>query len=472
MDSSQKKSIAAISSVIWSALLTVMKFVVGIMTGSLGIISEALHSALDLLAAGGTLFAVRVAARPADEDHPYGHGKIENLTALGETLLLLITSGWVIMEAVERLSSDDPEALHIETSIWAFLVVMISLAVDINRSVMLRRVAQETKSAALEADAAHFTTDIWSSAAVLLGITGAALADMTAEGSWLHWFLKRADVFASLIVAILILHVCRLLGMRAVHDLMDRTSGETTASIRRLMKEQMPAYPVSKLRVREVGTQVYVDMVILAPKSLHVDTAHEIADAIEGLVARTYPNSETMVHIQPMNIQPTTPEMFVRQLALTHRFGVHGLLFLHSDQGYIIFSDVELPPEATLDTWQVPLEAFRNEIRRHLGADQVILHAEPNIRELDSYPETFPALEEWNELIRQTMLRMGAPLPQKIKVYTRDSQRLCIISIPRENGLTVAESHSRLSLMTKRLAVQLPQVARIVITYETPDNGI
>ena len=130
-----------------------MKFVVGIITGSLGILSEALHSALDLVAALGSLVAVKIAARPADNEHPYGHGKIENLMALVETLLLLATAAWVVVEATERLLSDNPEALHVETSIWAFVVVVVSLVVDINRSAMLKRVAKETKSAALEADA-------------------------------------------------------------------------------------------------------------------------------------------------------------------------------------------------------------------------------------------------------------------------------------------------------------------------------
>ena len=208
MTADMKKTVAAVSSVVWSALLTVLKFIVGIITGSLGILSEALHSALDLLAALGSLVAVRIAARPADAEHPYGHGKVENLMALVETLLLLATAAWVVKEAAERLMSDSPEALHVETSLWAFAVVIISLVVDINRSAMLKRVAKETKSAALEADAAHFASDIWSSAAVLLGITGAACVGFTQEGTMLHWLLLRADVLASLGVVLMFLHIC------------------------------------------------------------------------------------------------------------------------------------------------------------------------------------------------------------------------------------------------------------------------
>ncbi len=468
MEDDKKKAIAAVSSVVWSALLTISKLIVGILTGSLGILSEALHSALDLLAAGGTLYAVKVAARPADDEHPYGHGKVENLMALGETLLLLITAGWVIKESIERLTSDDPAALHVEVTVWAFLVIIASLVVDINRARMLKRVARETKSAALEADAAHFATDIWSSVAVLLGICGAATAGMAVEGSWFHWLLMRADVFASLIVALLILSVCRHLGMEAINNLMDKANGETSLAIHKLMKERMPAYPLERLRVREVGNNAYVEMVVLAPADLHVDTAHEIAEAIEELIRSALPHAETMVHIHPAEHEATEPQMVVRRIALTHRFGVHGLVFHHSEQGYIIFTDLELPPGVQLDSWSVPIRAFCNEVRRRLGADRVVVHVEPDVRAVPQFSSVPPAPEVWQAEIRSRLLTMGAPLPTQVNIYSEGDRRLCIVNIPQEHGLTVAESHARLSLLTKRLQADLPPVARVIVAYDAP----
>lgn len=466
MDNDTKKAVAAISSVIWSALLTVMKFVVGLATGSLGILSEALHSALDLLAAGGTLYAVRVAARPADDDHPYGHGKIENLMALAETLLLLVTSGWVIMEAFSRLMSDAPGALHVETSIWAFVVIIISLLVDVNRAAMLKRVAKETKSAALEADAAHFATDIWSSAAVLVGISGAALAGMTMEGTWLHWFLVRTDVFASLVVAFLILTVCHHLGKQAINNLMDKSDGATAALIRKAMSERMPAYPLDRLRVHEVGNKCYVETVVRVPSHLHVDTAHEIADAIEHLIGDTVEGAETMVHMQPYEIAAISPEMIVRQIALTHRFGVHGLVLMHAREGYIVFADLELPADATYDTWGIAIQAFRNEVRRHLKADRVVVHVEPDVREIPAFDTPLPAAEDWEQQVRKAMVDMGAPLPVRIECFTKGAQHLCIVSIPNEPTISVQDSHKRLSLLKKQLTEALPPVARIIVAYE------
>lgn len=464
MTADTKKTIAAVSSVVWSALLTVMKFIVGIITGSLGILSEALHSALDLLAALGSLFAVKIAARPADEEHPYGHGKVENLMALVETLLLLLTAGWVVKEAVERLLSDNPDALHVETSIWAFVVVIVSLVVDINRSAMLKRVAKETKSAALEADAAHFASDIWSSAAVLLGITGAACVGFTEPGSTLHWLLLRADVLASLGVVVLILHICWELGLKAVNNLMDKVDGDAAEKIRNLMKTRMPAYPVTRMRVREVGLKVYTEIEVAVPCELHVDTAHEIADAIEELIATAFTEAETIVHMQPGTIPADTPELLIRRIALTHRFGVHGLILMQADQGLVIFTDLELPPHATIEGWHVAIQAFRSEVQRKLNASSVVVHVEPDVRELPDFRTPIP--HDWENKVRHAMISLGAPLPTDIKLYTQGNHRLCVVTIPTEFSLNVQESHDRVSSINKRLRAELPDVAKVIVTYE------
>jgi len=464
MDADTKKAIAAGSSVLWSALLTVLKFIVGVVTGSLGILSEALHSALDMLAALGTYFAVKLAARPADAEHPYGHGRVESLTALAETLLLLATAGWVIMEAIERLTSDSPEALHVETNIWAFVVIIVSLVVDINRAAMLKRVAKETKSDALEADAAHFASDIWSSGAVLLGISGAAIAHMTLEGSWLHWLLLRADVLASLAVAILILHICWELGRKSINNLMDTTDGAAAATVRSIMTERMPAYPLQKLRVREVGNKAYIEMVVAVPRELHIDTAHDIADAIEELIATALPGAETAVHMHPTDATPDTHEMLVRRIALTHRFGVHGLVLMHAEQGYTVFADLELPGNASLDSWHVAIQAFRKEVHLRLGAARVMVHVEPDLREIPPFSAPIP--EDWEQQVRHAMITHGAPLPTAINLYTSGSRRFCIITIPQEYGLNIQESHERLSGINLKLRATLPKIARIVVLYE------
>src|SRR5512143_572977 len=169
----REKNTAALNSVVAAFLLTSLKVVVGLLSGSLGILAEAAHSGLDFAAAIVTLVAVRAASKPADRDHAYGHGKVENLSALAETFLLLGTCAWIFRESVLRLTS---KHVQVDASIWAFAVMSISIVVDISRSRMLYRVAAKHRSQALEADALHFSTDIWSSAVVILGLLGVKLA--------------------------------------------------------------------------------------------------------------------------------------------------------------------------------------------------------------------------------------------------------------------------------------------------------
>ena len=195
----EKKKVALIS-VFAAIFLTGFKLVVGLLTGSLGILSEALHSGLDLVAAVITYFSVRISDKPADKEHNYGHGKIENFSALIETFLLLITSIWIIIEAIKRLVTGQT---HIEVSVWSYIVVVSSIIIDITRSRALYKVAKKHNSQALEADALHFSTDIWSSFVVLLGLICA------------NFGLFFADSVAALGVAVIVLVVTYRLGKRA-----------------------------------------------------------------------------------------------------------------------------------------------------------------------------------------------------------------------------------------------------------------
>ncbi|MGZ5424754.1 MAG: cation diffusion facilitator family transporter, partial [Candidatus Aminicenantales bacterium] len=193
------KKRAAVSSVIAALGLTGMKLVVGLLSGSLGILAEAAHSGLDLVAAVITFVAVSVSDRPADEAHPYGHGKVENFSALIETALLFITCAWIVYEAVQRIFFRE---VRVDPSLWAFLVIIVSIAIDVSRSRMLMRAAKKHQSQALEADALHFSTDVWSSAVVLggLALVGAGRHILPGESR----LLGRADAAAALGVAFIV----------------------------------------------------------------------------------------------------------------------------------------------------------------------------------------------------------------------------------------------------------------------------
>ena len=230
--SKKEKRAAALSSVIAAIGLTTFKLIVGLLTNSLGILAEAAHSGLDLVAAAMTYFAVRVSDKPADKEHPFGHGKIENLSALFETVLLLGTSAWIIYEAVQRLFF---VSVKVEASIWSFIVMGTSIVIDFTRSRLLSRAARKYNSQALEADALHFSTDIWSSSVVILGLIGLSVARRIPGLDWMH----KADSLAALVVAVIVIYISAELGWRTISALLDTAP----AGWRKKSKRWLPVYP-------------------------------------------------------------------------------------------------------------------------------------------------------------------------------------------------------------------------------------
>ena len=288
----EKKS-AALNSVLAACFLTGLKIVVGFMTGSLGILAEAAHSALDFVAAIITYVAVRASGKPADRDHSYGHGKIENFSALIETLLLFATCAWIIWEAVHRLMSGK---VAVDASIWGFIILGTSIVVDFTRSRMLYRVAEKHGSQALEADALHFSTDVWSSAVVVLGLGCVKVA------TWFPGlaFLQKADAVAALIVAAIVVGISLKLGMAAIHALMDRTPDGSIEKVEAAVVAIDGVCDCHSIRVRHAGPYYFVDMHVSMEGRLTLNAAHEIADKVELAVRETFPNADVTVHAEPM----------------------------------------------------------------------------------------------------------------------------------------------------------------------------
>ena len=214
----REKRIVALSSVIAAVFLTTMKIIVGLLTHSLGILAEASHSGLDLIAAGVTYFAVRASGRPPDTEHNYGHGKVENLSAMIETLLLLATCAWIVYEAVHRLFFKE---VSIEVTYWSFIVMAVSIVIDFTRSRALMRIAKKHNSQALEADALHFSTDVWSSTVVILGLIAVLIGQkfVTNSPTLAHW-LSHADAIAALGVSVIVVYISVQLGRRTINGLL------------------------------------------------------------------------------------------------------------------------------------------------------------------------------------------------------------------------------------------------------------
>jgi cation diffusion facilitator family transporter len=283
----KEKKRVALLSVFAAIFLTGFKLLIGILTGSLGILSEALHSGLDLVAAVITYFSVRVSDKPADKEHNYGHGKIENFSALIETVLLLITCTWIIYEAFGRLVSGKT---HIEVSIWSYVVVISSIFIDITRSRALSKVAKKYNSQALEADALHFSTDIWSSAVVLTGLIGA------------NFGFFFADSIAALLVAFIVLFVSYRLGKRAVEVLLDKAPEDKVQKVEKILKTYDEVIHFHSLKMRSAGADTFIEFNIhLNPTSSFLDV-HQLCDTIEKDIKEAIPRSEVYIHAEPEHI--------------------------------------------------------------------------------------------------------------------------------------------------------------------------
>jgi cation diffusion facilitator family transporter len=295
---SEEKTRVALSSVAAAVGLTAMKIVVGLMTGSLGILSEAAHSGLDLVAALVTVFAVRASAHPPDADHPYGHGKVESLSALFETLLLLLTCLWIIWEAVQRLFF---HPVSVKASFWGFLVIAISIGVDIGRSRALMKVARKHQSQALEADALHFSTDVWSSSVVLLGLGLVFLAERLHQ----PW-LVQADAVAALCVAGIVVWVSLQLGRKTLRDLMDAVPTDMVARAEGLVLAIPGVVSVPRIRMRRTGGEWFADVVIELPGDLSFEAAHGVTVAVEHQLAELLPGGDVVVHAEPVRAPEPT----------------------------------------------------------------------------------------------------------------------------------------------------------------------
>jgi cation diffusion facilitator family transporter len=283
-DSQGEKQSAALGSLVAAVGLTIFKIVVGVWTGSLGILAEAAHSALDLVAAALTFLAVRFSGRPADRTHLYGHGKIENLSALTETLLLLLTCAWIVWEAAHRLRT---HAAQVEVNVWSLVVMLTSMAIDFSRSRVLARAAKKYRSQALEADALHFQTDVWSSAVVIVGLLAVKL------GLW--W----GDAAAALGVSAVVVWVSVQLGRRTVDALLDSAPAGMEESIAAAVSAVEGVRDCHQIRLRYSGPVLFIDLHVLVDGGQTLAEAHSLTETIESVIQKIAPDADVTVHPEP-----------------------------------------------------------------------------------------------------------------------------------------------------------------------------
>lgn len=279
------KEKVALSSFFIAVFLTAFKGIVGFLSGSLGIISEAIHSAMDMFAAGITFFSVKFSSKPPDERHNYGHGKIENISALIEAFLLLITSIWVLFEAYERLSG---KSVNVVVNFWSFFVIIFAIIIDINRARILKKAAIEHNSQALEADALHFSSDILTSGVVILGLIFTLLK------------IPVADSIAAIIVSLVVLYMSLKLAYNAANQLLDIAPFSKT-TIMEIVSQIPEVREVHDIRIRSSGSIIFVEMNIHVDPNISIEDAHRISHQVEEKIRNEFANCQIHIHQEPQS---------------------------------------------------------------------------------------------------------------------------------------------------------------------------
>ncbi len=362
-DRSDLKQLAALGSVGASAVMTVGKLVVGLMTGSIGVLSEAAHSGLDLGAALITYMAVRVSDKPPDEDHPYGHGKIESVAALSETALLFATSIMIVWEAIRRLRSGGTE---VEATWWSVGVIVASIAIDITRARGLSKVAKATRSQALEADALHFSSDIISSTVVLIGL-GLVWAGYQA-----------ADSLAAIGVAFFVCIAGWRLGRRTIDTLIDTAPAGVAPRVHEIARRTPGVVGIDRVRARPIGSTLQIDLGVGVSRTLSLERVAELKTELTKRIHSALPDADIAVTTSAVALNDESLRERILMIAAYHGLAIHHVTVQHLDEKLSISVDLEVEGRQSLADAHVTATALEAAIVAAFGeAVEVDTHIEP-----------------------------------------------------------------------------------------------
>jgi cation diffusion facilitator family transporter len=453
------KEKVALGSIAASVGLTVAKTVVGLATGSLAILSEAGHSLIDVAATVMTYFAVRISGKPADDEHHYGHGKVESIAALAETALLFVLSGIVIWAALVRLLSAKEH--DVEATRWAFFVIIVSIIVDFLRARMLSRVATQTSSEALEADALHFGSDLWSSIAVLLGLVGVAFG------------FKWVDSAAAMIVALFVCLAGWRLGNRTINTLTDTAPAGAADRIIAAAKKIRGVVAVDSVRARTVGATLFVDLSVAVSRTLPLDRVAILRMEIVAAIRKIMPGAEVNVAVTPRALDDETVLERVMVIARNKGLAVHHVT-VHAISGRLSVSlDLEvdggLPLAAAHDTASTLETAIRDELGPEV---EVETHIEP-LQLVGVSGRDAPAARA--TAVQNELSKLAAKLGCVREVHdvrVRDTKDGEIVNFHCrvDAGLTVRNVHDKVDELERGLRRRFPEIKR-VIGHAEPKRG-
>ena len=459
----EKRSVAT-QSVFAALAITSLKIVVGVTTGSLGILSEAAHSALDLLAAILTLFSVRVSDKPADADHQYGHGKVENFSAFIETALLLLTCVVIVYEAIKRLFL---RHVDIEPGVAAFLVMFFSMGVDYWRSRALGKIAERYDSQALQADALHFSTDVWSSGVVALGLA-LVLAGRKFHTAWLN----AADPVAALFVAGVIVSVSARLARKTIDALLDTAPAGARGKIINALRNVEGLLEVDRVRIRRAGNRYFADVSIGLSRNVTFQRSGQVADEVTNAVHKVLPNTDVVVRSIP---RPAIKENIfdrVRAVATRHNLNVHDVSVQDLDGKLHVEQHLEMDERLLLKDAHDRVSLLEAEIRKEI----------PEIASILTHIESEPATIEPGEQIERDarleehLKNVATEFPEILDMHDIEVKRVrdrvyvsCHCTFPDE--LPLARVHDVSTALEIRFKQEAPDLFRVLIHPEpSTDN--
>jgi cation diffusion facilitator family transporter len=451
----------ALTSVAAASLLVAVKLVTGLVTGSLAFIAEAVHSGTDLVAALLTLFAVRVAVRPPDREHPYGHGKAEHLAALGESAFLILVSLFLAGESLRRLIGSD--AHDVEAKWWAFAVLGLVIAVDISRAVVSRRAALRYRSPALAANALHFASDLAGTLAVLVGLAFVAAGEPS------------ADAIAALFVAALVVIAAVRLARQSVDVLMDRTAADAEERIRRALAGLDQSVELRRARVRHAAGRHFADLVVAVPPDAGVTQAHAIADAVEEAVERALGAADVVVHVEPFEPGGGLRERAtVAASSVPEVREVHNVRVMHLADGYELSLHVKLPSELSLTAAHDVVERLERRIHEEI----------PELRNVHTHIEPLEGTD-WGRrpaggdttteraAIEETVRRVTGSSPAAVSFRDGERGRIALVTITLPGEQPLPSAHGHAGAIEAAVRERCPTLADVIVhtePEEAPDR--
>jgi cation diffusion facilitator family transporter len=444
----------ALFSVFAALALIGLKLGTGLATGSLGLISEAVHSGTDLIAALLTFFAVGVAVRPADTGHQYGHGKAEHLSALAEGAILVAASLLIVWRAIMRLASSSDT--HVHVAWYALAVIGVVLVIDVSRTLASARAARKFGSAALSANALHFATDFMGSVAVLVGLVLA------------RYGYVKADSIAALFVAALVLFVAVRLMRRNVDVLMDIVPADAEEAARRAIQDIRPTVELRRLRMRQAAGRYFADVVIGVSVDAAVGQGHAAADAVERAVQSALPEADVVVHVEPLGDRAEVRERaHAAALGVRRVREVHNVSVVSTNSGTEISLHLKLPGGLSLDEAHEIAEDVERAIVAELPeVSSVQTHLEPLAEEAEGTRLRAEEVAVERDLVARVVHEACGCEPKEMRFVHTDEGLVVHLTLPLPAGTSLAEAHAEASRVEEMIRTERPEIVDVLVHTE------